>query len=238
MFIAFVTVAQGINRIFYGIFNKLFTQGVGFFALFVFPLRQILSRIFNFGLYGVKIVNQRLFLFFGQFVKSLGAQNFAVFNRCNDQSDRHMQQGNAFAFGLLLQDFDIFFFLLFIFFADDAQSGLVFIAIQNGRNRRGEFLYQFINVFGKLDSDTGRKTDGDRFVRLLKVINISPVIRGRTIFGFFAQNSFDKAGFAGALRSEAEQVIPFRLDVYAQLNRAQRPVLSQRRKTFLQLGRG
>lgn len=78
------------------------------------------------------------------------AQDFAVFDRSNDQADRHMQQRNAFAFGFFLQQADIFFFALLVFFLNDAQSGLVFVAVDQCRQRDGEIFNQLVNILGKL----------------------------------------------------------------------------------------
>ena len=56
------------------------------------------------------------FLVFRQFVKGFRTEYLAVFDRRDDQSDRHMQQRNAFAFCLFLQQADVFFLFLLIFF--------------------------------------------------------------------------------------------------------------------------
>ena len=147
---AFIFLAQGINRLFDGNSDKFFAQGMGFLALFVLPFRQILCSVFYFLLHGIEVVYQLFFFFFGQFVKNVGAQDFAVFDRSNDQADRHMQQRNAFAFGFFLQQADIFFFALLVFFLNDAQSGLVFVAVDQCRQRDGEIFNQLVNILGKL----------------------------------------------------------------------------------------
>ena len=131
-FMAFVLMAQSVDRIFYRRFNELLTQLLGFFALFVFPARQILRGVFDFLLHIVKVFNQRLFFFFGKFVESVRTQNFAVLNRGNHKADRHMQQRNAFAFGLFLQQADIFFFFLLVFFLNNGFGRFIFIAVKDG----------------------------------------------------------------------------------------------------------
>ena len=110
-----------------------------------------------------------------------------------------MQQGNAFAFGLFLQNPHIFFFFLFVFFADDADAGLVFVTVQNRRNGNAEILCQTVDIFGKLAGGAGRETDAFRFVGFVEIVNVNPVAGGGTGFGRFFQNAFDQAGFAGAL---------------------------------------
>ena len=185
LFVPFVFVAQIVNRVFNRDFNELFAQQARFAALFVLPFGQVLRGVFNFFLHHVQVVDKRLFLVFRQFVKGFRTEYLAVFDRRDDQSDRHMQQRNAFAFCLFLQQADVFFLFLLIFFTDDAQSRLIFVAVQHGRNGRRKFFDEFVNVLGKFGSVAGGEGYGNRFVRFFKIVNVNPVLRGWTLFGFF-----------------------------------------------------
>ena len=216
----FVFVVQIVNRLFDRHFEKFFAQIVYLAALLVFPLRQIGSRVLNLFLHLIEIFNQLLFLFLGKFVEGFGAQDLAVFDRRHDQTDRHVQQRNALAFGFLLQQFDIFFLILAVFFVNDVDTGLKLVAVGNGGNRHRQILDELVNVFGKLDGRAGRKADGARFIRLFEIIDIGPVVRRRPVLRLFVQDAFDQTGFAGPFGAEAEQVITFRLNIDANLNGA------------------
>ena len=228
-------MAQIVNRVFNRDFNELFAQQARFAALFVLPFGQVLRSVFNFFLHHVQVVDKRLFLVFRQFVKGFRTEYLAVFDRRDDQSDRHMQQRNAFAFGLFLQQADVFLLFLLIFFADNAQGRLIFVAVQHGRNGRRKFFDKFVNVLGKFGSVAGGKGYGNRLVRFFKIVNVNPVLRGWTLFGLFDQNTFDQAGLAGSLGAETEQVVPFGLDVDAEFHGAQGAILPQCRKPLFQL---
>ena len=209
LFVPFIFGMKFVNGVFDRDFQKLLAQIIGFLALFIFPLRQILSGVFNFLLHLVEVFQQLFFLAFGKLVKGFRAQHFSVFNGSNDQTDRHMQQGNTFAFGLFLKNFDIFFLMLFEFFMNDTLAGFIFVTFQNGGNRNRQSFNQFVNVFGKFGRGAGREINCLRFIGFVEIINIGPIIGGRPFFGFFHQNTFDQAGFSGAFRPEAKKIISF-----------------------------
>ncbi len=202
--VSFIFLSQIVDRVFDRHFDELFAQQRTLATLTVFPFGQILGRFFNFFLHQVQIVDQLLFFIFRQFVKSFRTQDLAVFNRCNHQPDLHMQQGYAFAFGLFLQNAHIFFFFLFVFFANNAQAGLILVTVQHRRDGHAEIFDQLIDVFGKFGCAAGRETDAFRLIRLVKVINIDPIAGSGTFFGFFFQNPFDQTGFSGSLRSQTK----------------------------------
>ena len=134
-----------------------------------------------------------------------------------------------------MQQADVFLLFLLIFFADNAQGRLIFVAVQHGRNGRRKFFDKFVNVLGKFGSVAGGKGYGNRLVRFFKIVNVNPVLRGWTLFGLFDQNTFDQAGLAGSLGAETEQVVPFGLDVDAEFHGAQGAILPQCRKPLFQL---
>ena len=188
-------------------------------------------------LHGVQIRHNLVFLVVGKGIKHVRADNFAVFHRRHDHPHRHMQQRNFLPFGFFLQNLDVIVALFLIFLADNAQLLFIKLVLHRLRQIMLHRIRKLFHIFGKTRRRPGRKIDRYRLMRLVKVIDVSPVVRRRALFALFFQNALDQAGLPGTLRPQAEQVVAAGFDVYPQFHRTDGAILPQRRQPFFQIRR-
>ncbi len=97
-------------------------------------------------------------------------------------------------------------------FVDGASPRLVIFAPKDSWQRCLEVIDQLVHRGLKRPRAAGGKFDGDRFVRVRKIVDIGPVGRAGFGGGLFGQNSFDSGLHLGALGTNDEQIEPSLMD--------------------------
>ena len=108
----------------------------------------------------------------------LRRNDLAVLGRSKRKAERRAQDDDVFFGGLVAQRGEGFALLLLKGIVDRRSPRLVILALKDGRQRALEVVDQFVHRVVKRASAPGGQLDGDRPVRIHKVVDIDPI--GRT----------------------------------------------------------
>jgi hypothetical protein len=167
----------------------------------------------------------------GQLLEDLGIDDLSRTRRGQRQAQRCSNQGDVPVGGspsqilerLVAPDAGLFVNLL--------QALPVFVCLECGGDGGTQLVDEPRDVVTELRSHAFRQRDRPWTVRLVEVVNVTPVARGRLGRRLFLEEPPDDRMLSGARRAEREDVIAVAPHADAELNRRYGPFLPEYQRT-------
>ncbi len=218
--------------------GHLLVELVELLLAFFAPLGELLQDLLQLALQILDGALDALALFLGQLLEAVLIQGLAVLARGEGEAPLAHDQGDVVLLRLLLDLADRLLLAAAELALQLLEPALVFLALEDGRDRRAQLIAKLVEVRGEAPALTGRQCQQARLVGIVEVVEIAAI--GGDGLGLRAR--FEKPArdgvLADAVGPEHEQVVALGAHAGAEVQRLDRPILAQEFREIGQVGGG
>ena len=171
----------------------------------------------------------------GQRVEDLRLDHLAFVHRRHGEARRRAQQGDVLALRLLAQRLQGFLVAGTELLVDGAPPRLVVVALEARRQHVAQLVERRDHALGQGFRAAMRELQSLGAIGSVEIVDIGPIRRRRRLCGFGPEVGPHRRGLARGRRPEHEHVEVVALDVDAELNGLQRPLLADQPRDGQQL---
>ena len=183
------------------------------------PLRHLVDQAFELLLQRGDHGLGPALLLLGQLLEIRRTHDLALARGRERHAAGRANERDVVRLGLLAQGVEGLFVLLLEAGLDFLTPGAVFLALERRRDGATQILEQPLHVAPQFDAHAGRQLERARLVRLLEVVDVTPVERRGFVRGALLDVAARDDVTAGAGRPEHEQVVAAAADADAEADR-------------------
>ncbi len=206
--------------------------------MLLLPARHMLDGFGKLLLQRLDDVFDPLAFLLGELVEFVRLQHVAVMHGSEREACGCAEQRNLLRLGLCAQLLEGLFLLLLIFLVDRLAAVLIFLALDDRRDRDLEVVDQARHALLQRAAGAGAEFERDRLVRRAEIVDINPVGGRALLERDTGEEAQDGLVLARTVLTQHEDVVALAADASAEAERLQHALLPHEARMIAKLDRG